>query len=192
MRTAQMLKGAATAATIAVLGACGGDGNPTTVPQTCPAGQVGTPPDCRTPCTQSKVYSDSGGIPGSFVMFDDFSVPDTGRLDVTLDWTNASSAVGFYLVPANTCNTIEDFNARNCNFLIQSEPSSMKPRKISTPNFSAGNYRWLIANFSEEQESVSLQIVLSKGDCPALASVPPSAAERPDAPVRNLRSLQPF
>ena len=102
-------------------------------------------------------------------------MPDSGRLDVTLDWTNASSLVGFYLVPANTC-TLDEFNARSCNFLIRSE-TTVKPRKISTPNFNAGNYRWIIGNFSEAQESVSLQIVLSKGACAALGA-PPSASDR--------------
>jgi hypothetical protein len=114
-------------------------------------------------------------------VFDDFSVSDSGRLDVTLDWTHTSSEIGFYLVPVNTC-TADEFNARACNFLIQSEPSPTKPRTISKSNFNAGNYRWLIANFSSEKESVSLQIVLSKGDCPAIAGEDPSALAGTGAP----------
>jgi hypothetical protein len=177
------------AALALTLGACGDGG-----PGQCPAGQTGTPPncmvvcpagtippDCRVDCTQTSVYQDSGGIPGETILYDDFSVPDSGRLDVTLDWTNASSPMGFYLVPANTC-TLDEFNARSCNFLIRSEPSTTKPRKISTPNFNAGNYRWMIANYSSEQESVSFLVVLSKGSgCPALAGGSPSASAREDA-----------
>jgi len=104
--------------------------------------------------------------------------------DVTLDWTFASSPVGFYLVPVNTY-TLDEFNARSCTFLIRSEPSTAKPRKISQPNFSAGNYRWIVANFAEVQESVSLLIVLSKGTgCPALGSpsVGASAHAKEDLP----------
>jgi hypothetical protein len=79
-------------------------------------------------------------------------------------------------VPANTC-TLEEFNARSCNFLVRSEPSATKPKKISTPNFTAGNYRWMIGNFSTDQESVSLQVVLQKGTgCAPLAGGRPSAA----------------
>jgi hypothetical protein len=127
-------------------------------------------------CATTSVYQDSGGIPASFLLWDDFSVPDSGRLDVTLDWTVASSPIGFYLAPANTC-TLEEFNARSCSFLIRSEPSATKPKKISTPNFTAGNYRWLIGNFSADQESVSLQIVLQKGTgCAPMAGGQASAA----------------
>jgi len=137
-----------------------------------------TPVPTPTPCTQTTIKQESGAIPGRTFVYEDFSVPDSGRLDVTMDWTIASSLVGFYLVPANTC-TLDEFNARSCNFLVRSEPSAVKPRKISTPNFNAGNYRWMVGNFSESQESVSLQIVLSKGACAALG-VPPSASDRAD------------
>jgi hypothetical protein len=125
------------------------------------------------------------------VAYDDFSVPDSGRLDVTLDWTFASSRVGFYLVPANTCTTIEEFNARSCNFLVRSEPSPTKPRKISTPNFAAGNYRWMVAVFSDQDESVSFQIVLSKGTgCPAFAGGSPSASSDVDLALPPIRGMQ--
>ena len=137
-----------------------------------------TPTPTPTPCTQTTILNESGGIPGETLVYDDFSVPDSGRLDVTMDWTNSASPVGFYLVPANTC-TLDEFNARTCNFLIRSETTT-KPRKISTPNFNAGNYRWMVGNYSEDDESVSLLIVLSKGGCPALGGMP-SASRTDDA-----------
>jgi hypothetical protein len=131
-----------------------------------------------TDCTTTNVVQESGGIRARTVVYEDFSVPDSGRLDVTLDWTVPSSPIGFYLVPANTCNTVEEFNGGSCNFLIRSE-SGAKPRKISTPNFAAGNYRWMIGNYSTEQESVSFQIVLQKGTgCAPLAGGAPAAAVR--------------
>jgi hypothetical protein len=156
------------------LASCGGN----SVTDVCPAGTTGSPPSCTptpAPCTQTTLEQDSDSIPGRTYLYFDFSVPDSGRLDMTIDWTNASSLIGVYLVPANTC-TVAEFNARSCNFLIRSE-TSVKPRKISIPNFNAGNYRWIIANFSEGQESVSIQIVLSKGACAALG-VAPSASDR--------------
>jgi hypothetical protein len=154
---------------LAALAACGGGSDPVVQP---------TPAPTPTPCTQTSLVQDSGGLPGRTLVYDDFSVPDSGRLDVTMDWTFATSQMGFYLVPANTC-TIEEFNARTCNFVIRSETTT-KPRKISTPNFTAGNYRWMVGNFSEDQESVSLQIVLSKGSCAPLAGGAPSASSRTD------------
>jgi len=146
------------------LSACGGSDTPTAPPAPTP-----------TPCTQEVLFQDNGSVPAGWLIYDDFSVPRPGRLDVTMDWTNAESPVGFYLVPANTCS-LEEFNGRSCEFVIRSEPSSAKPRLISTPNFTQGNYRWIVANFSEEDESLALEIVLSEGACAALAGGRPSAS----------------
>jgi hypothetical protein len=169
--------------------ACGGSGEG---PGSCPAGQTGVPPNCvpiLPPCSQETIDQDTGAIAPSTLLFFDFSVPRTGRLDVTLDWTNPSSPVGFYIVPANTCR-LDDFNPRNCEFVVRSEPSPVKPRLISTPNFPAGNYRWLIANFSEEQESTALRIVLSEGDCAPLSGGGPVASTLNEGTGRTvLRAL---
>jgi hypothetical protein len=177
------------AAAVAVsLGGCGSGPGTCPVGQTgtppnciavlCPAGQVGTPPNCTTPCTQTVVESGSGPAKSKTLYYFDFSVPDSGRLDITVDWTSPSSTVGVFVVPANTC-TVDEFNARSCNFLVRSEFSTVKPRKISTPNFAAGNYRWLIGVSSSNDESISYQFVLSKGSCPALTvGAPPSVSAR--------------
>lgn len=168
------------------LSACGGSSS---VTQPCPGGTTGTPPNCVAtppPCTQSTLYSSAETLPGRTLVYFDFSVPDTGRLDVTLDWTFPTSPVGFYLVPANTCD-LEEFNDRSCDFKIRSEPSPVKPRKISQ-NLPAGNYRWLTGTFGEEDESASLQIVLSKGtSCPALTSTSVGASARDE---EGLPSMQ--
>ena len=190
----------ATAIVAVTLGACGGGGGPDIIPCTppktgsgepnckCPAGTL--EPDCRVDCTTTNVYQDSGGIPARTLVYDDFSVPDSGRLDVTLDWTVASNPMGFYLVPANTC-TLEEFNARSCNFVVRSEPSTTKPKKISTPNFTAGNYRWIIGNYSADQESVSFQIVLQKGTgCAPLAGGRPSAAAAREGDLPPLERVE--
>jgi hypothetical protein len=124
------------------------------------------------------VLQEGTTVDSRWIIWDEFSVPDTGRLDVTLDWTFPESRIGFYVVPAGTCSTIEEFNARSCNFVVRSEPVTTKPRKVSTPNFAAGNYRWLVGNFSDKDESASFQIVLSKGTgCGPMAGGSPSASE---------------
>ena len=151
----------------------------------CPAGTTGTPPNCVAippPCTQSNLNQGAFPVAPRTFIYSDFSVPESGRLDITLDWTFPASPVGFYLVPTGGC-TLEEFNARTCNFLVRSETAT-KPRKLSQPNFSAGNYRWIVANFSEEQEAANLLIVLSKGTCPALTStaVDASAYDGEDLP----------
>jgi hypothetical protein len=187
------------AALTLALGSCGGNG-----PGSCPAGQAGTPPncqvvcpagtvppDCHVDCTQTNIYQNNGPVPGFTLVFLDFSVPDNGRLDVSMDWTNASSLMGFYLVPANTC-TVDEFNARSCNFVMRSEPSSVKPRKLSQANLTAGNYRWIVANYTASDESAALQIILSKGSgCPAFAGAPPSAASRDEATLPAIERALP-
>jgi hypothetical protein len=164
-RTLALAAGLAFALTF---GACGPKDNPCT---TNPTGPGCTPPTTLTPCTQSVVAQGSDSWGAKELGYNEFSVPDSGRLDVTVDWTNASSKIGVYVVPAGTC-TLDQFNARSCNFLVRSEPSNVKPRKVSTPNFAAGNYRWLIA--SDSVESISLQIVLSKGSCAAVTGGQPT------------------
>jgi hypothetical protein len=164
---------AAGLALVATLESCGGcDGNATGA--SCPS----PPPPTPTPvaCIQSAVYTDSGAVPSSTLFFHDFPLVEPGRLDLTLDWTNAPSPMGLYLVPAGTC-TLDEFNQRTCNFLVRSDPPGAKPRKVSAANLQAGNYRVLIANYGSANESAAVQLVLSKGsNCPAHASVPPSAS----------------
>ena len=186
----------AAVALVWTLGACTEEKDPQvceppttgTWPNCCPEGTI--PPDCRAACTTTSVLQESGGIPAQTVVVEDFSVPDSGRLDVTLDWTIASNPIGFYLVPANTCTTVAEFNARSCNFLVRSEPSATKPRKISTPNFAAGNYRWLVANYASQQESVSFQVVLQKGTgCAPLTGGLPSAASGREAALPPIERM---
>jgi hypothetical protein len=168
MRTGRWTSLALACVALAALAGCSSSDKP---PLTCPAGETGAPPNCvaiAPPCTQSVVYNTSGSLDARTLYADDFSVADSGRLDMTLDWTNATSRMGLYLVAANTCS-LEEFNARSCNFLVRSEPPGTKPRKVSAQNLAAGNYRWLIANFADVQESAALQVVLSKGTCSPLA-----------------------
>jgi hypothetical protein len=97
-------------------------------------------------------------------------------LDVVVDWTFATSRVGVYVVQGS-CG-LDAFNARSCNFLIQSEPggavgsppTAPKPRKVSASNVAAGSYQLLIANFAGVQESLSTQVFLSSATCPAFAT----------------------
>jgi hypothetical protein len=150
---------------LAGLSGCGGS-SPTNDPAPVPA---------PTPCAQKVLDSGSDSLPSKYVLYYDFSVPEAGRLDVTLDWTYASNNVGVYVVTAGTCSTLEEFNARNCNFVLRSETTA-KPRKVSVANVGAGNYRWLFANFGSTDDSISYQVVLSTGGCAPLTNSGPGAS----------------
>jgi hypothetical protein len=169
MRLSRLACACALAAALESCGG-GGSGGPT---------QGSTPAPTPTPCTQNVLDSGTGTLPANAADIESFSVPTAGRLDITVDWTVASSPIGVYVVPVNSC-TLEAFNNRTCTFLVRSEPSSAKPRKISTPNFSAGNYDLVLANFASSTESLSYQVVLSQGSCAAL-SAGPSASQSGEA-----------
>src|SRR5262245_53376809 len=96
---------------VAALGGCGSD--KVVRDETCPAGTTGTPPNCTAvqTCSQTVVVQDAGSAKPRILYYNDFSVPDTGRFDMTVDWTIPASPIGVYLVPANTC-TIDEFNRR--------------------------------------------------------------------------------
>ena len=89
-------------------------------------------------------------MPAQTLDAEPFSTTTTGRLDVTVDWTFASSAIWVYVVSAGSCN-LAGFNARSCNFLLRSE-SGAKPRKVSVANFAPGSYDLLLANFATQQQ----------------------------------------
>ena len=155
-RALAFLSSTSAAALVVALTGCGGDSpiTPTSSP---------TPP----PCTQAVVYQDQGKVPTRTVAVLPFATSVTARLDVVVDWTHADSHVAVYVVPLNSCD-LAKFNARTCNFLIQSE-NGAKPRKLSASAVAAGSYDLLIANFAARDEAVSTQVISSTSTCPAIA-----------------------
>jgi hypothetical protein len=137
---------------------CGSSTNPTTVTTT----------TTLPPCTQTLLKQDSGSLPSKVLVNEAITAPSAGRLDLNVDWTFPSSPVGVYVVPGGTCS-LDQFNARTCNFLVQSEPPGPKPRKLSV-SITAGSYTVIIANFATVQESLAFQAVLSSSNCPAVSS----------------------
>lgn len=175
------------------LGACGDNG-----PGPCPEGQTGTSPNCvpivaDTPCTQTVVDAGNGPADAGTAYYNDFSVPESGRLDITVDWTDPANRLAVWVVPVHTC-PIEELNARSCSFLVRSEPSaaSAKPLKIAMPNFNAGNYTWIIGNPSASRESIAFQFVLSKGTCAAIAGRAPGASGRAAGPGVTFEHARPM
>ncbi|MFN8095437.1 MAG: hypothetical protein U0599_25015 [Vicinamibacteria bacterium] len=155
-----------TVGALVALAACGGGSSgPTSTP---------TPVPTPTPCVQKVLDSGGGSLPSRYLVYYDFSVPETGRLDITVDWTYSTNGIAIYVVPTNTC-TLDELNAHSCNFIVRSE-SGAKPRKVSAPNVAAGNYRWMFGNYGATDESLSYQVVLSTGNCAPLAGEGPSAA----------------
>jgi hypothetical protein len=126
------------------------------------------------------VFSGQGQLPASSADYESFTTSAIGRLDITIDWTFASSMMVIAVVRADSC-PFDQLKAGTCTFLIQAGgpgtggPPGTKPIKISTPNFAAGTYNLIILNANTQQESAAIQVVLSQGSCAALTSASASA-----------------
>jgi hypothetical protein len=129
------------------------------------------------PCTQTTLLKGAGAVPAHTADFETHTVSTSGRIDVTVDWTYASSLIGVFLT--QNC-TFDQFKAGACNFLIalQSPPKPLK----GSASVSAGTYTLIIVNAADQAESLALNSVLSSTSCPALASAGASAAARDLAP----------
>jgi hypothetical protein len=174
MRIYRLAGWGALAAGLALLSGCGGGGSPTTA--TSP-----TPTPTPTPCTQAVIFSGQGQLPASSADYEDFTTSAAGRLDISLDWTFTSSMMAVVVVRAGSC-PFDQLQAGTCTFLVQGGgpgtgvPPGTKPLKISTPNFAAGAYNLIILTATTQDESASIQVVLSQGSCAALTSSSESAA----------------
>ena len=104
-----------------------------------------------------------------------------GVLDVTVDWTTASTWMYVYL--GNTSCTYTQLSSKTCPFLIKSETKDPKPRVIITESLAPGTYYVVLYNVprdtvtgtgSDNTESVAVQLGLT---------VFPSTSQAPGAAV---------
>ncbi len=157
MRSSRRITGLLMAAT---LSACGGDSLTGQGRQ-----EESTPPPPT--CTQSIVFHGTGHIPALTADLETFTTTATGRVDITLDWTFASTHAGLALTQGSC--TFEQLKAGTCNFLLTLE-SPPKPLKGSAANVAAGSYGLWIMNGSDKDEAMAIQVVSSSSACPPLAS----------------------
>ena len=104
-----------------------------------------------------------------------FTTSTSGTLEITVDWAFPTSLMGVYLVKGEC--TLDQFNLRACDFLVRSEPSLVKPRKLTAGGLAAGTYNLLVANFSEDDEYASVEVVLATGSCTSSGSFSASNAK---------------
>ena len=126
-----------------------------------------TPTTPSTPCVQTSLLQGTGQIPANIADFETFTTTATGRVDITIDWTSSSNRIGL-AVAQDPC-TFDQLKAGNCKVLLDSM-SPPKPLKGSIPNLAPGNYVLIIGNTNSVDESISVQVTLNTGTCPAPAS----------------------
>jgi hypothetical protein len=175
-----LLRHVAVVVMMAALAGCNGDeDNCSTNPSAagCPP-----PPTTQPPCTQSNLFQSGTPTPPlSAVYAPTVTTTSAGRLDLTVDWTFATSPVGFWVVRP-PCG-IDQLNARTCDFVVRSEPATTpKPRRASSASgLAAGTYQLIVGNLGNQNESVSAQIILSSASCPAVTSAGVGASRTREA-----------
>jgi len=152
------------AATLA-LGSCDDDDTPTAASTPTPA-----PNPSPTPvgCTQTTLATETRTLARNDLVSTPFATTEAGRVDVTVDWQDAESNVGAFIVEAGTC-TPQRFNREGCPFLLQSGDD--KPHTMSA-DLPAGSYELLLDYFgggagASSSETATLEIVQSTGSCAA-------------------------
>jgi hypothetical protein len=90
-----------------------------------------------------------------------FTTTQSGRLDVTAEWTFVTNDVDVYLARGNC--TFDQFNANACDIAVFSESETAKPEKVRLSGAAAGSYTLFIGNRGPTDESVSFQVVLAPG-----------------------------
>jgi len=80
-------------------------------------------------------------------------------VDITVDWTYADSTVWVRLGQGKCDEQV--LQAGQCQWLIQSQVSTPKPRVLTLPNAAAGQYTLYIYNGVKQPESVSYLVALT-------------------------------
>jgi hypothetical protein len=145
------------AAGAALLPACGGGGSSSPTPP-------GTTPDCL----QTILFQGSGALGAGQGLLQPFTVTSTvpTRLDVIVDWSSPVSPIAVY-VAQGTC-TGDQLNAGGCTLIARSEPSQVKPRRVTVSNIAPGNYALAVLNAGPLDEGIAAQVVVSSATCPPL------------------------
>ena len=144
------------------LAGCGGSG-PFTPP----------PPTPTPPPVTRVIEQDTFALGSRTLVPNTFTTTSTGTVEVTVDWTLASSDIEIFLARGTEPCTLATFNNRTCGFIATAENPAQKPERLSVPNLAAGPYTLYIANFGASAESVACQIALttlSGASVPSLTS----------------------
>ncbi len=151
------------AAAAIALGACNDSNTPTAASSPTPAPNPTASP---TGCTQTTLVTATRPLTRDVLDSTPFTVTQSGPIQVTVDWQNAQTNVGAFIVQAGSC-TAQRFNKSNCSFAAQS--GNDKPHKFSV-NLTPGSYELLLDDFgagggvrNASSETATVQVVESSG-----------------------------
>jgi len=113
------------------------------------------------PC-EELTFGGQSRIPADTFVVQSITLPQPGRLDVTLDWMLTTNIVSLTLAQA-PCS-VEQFQADKCNVLLNLFPPP-KPLVGSTYWLNGGKYDLLLGNFSPVEETASTNVVFRTTGC---------------------------
>jgi hypothetical protein len=173
MRVSRCVQLLSCALVVALLTGCGGGSTTPTTPST------------ATPCVQTTLLQGSASLPAYTADVESVTTTATGRLDVTFDWTSPASTM-LFAVAQDPCS-FDQLQAGSCKVLLNSS-SPPKPLKGSVQSAAAGTYVLFFGNTTAAVESMSAQVVLSTGSCPAVSSLTTQTGETRPFEIQGARS----
>jgi hypothetical protein len=132
-----------------------------------------TPPVTKPVCQQTTVLDRPSALEAAGYVYQTFSTSQTGRIDITVDWTLAASPISIYLVE-EACTVEHLLSGGICAALTFSE-SGPKPRRAS--HFAGpGRYALIVINGGGQNESISMHVTLNSTGCPTITGTAPRGA----------------
>jgi hypothetical protein len=132
-----------------------------------------TPPVTTPTCQQTTVLERASALDANGYVYQTFSTSQTGRIDITVDWTFPASPISLYLVE-EACTIDHLLGGGGCAALTFSQ-SGAKPRRAS--HFTGpGRYAVIVVNGASQDESISMHVVLSSTGCPTITGTDPRGA----------------
>ena len=152
-------------------------------------GCVSSPAPSPSPVSETIViFGDNGPVPAESGGWIDFTIPSAGLVEATVDWTFASSQVAI----AMTTGPCDNPFAGGCtNIGPMNLTRSLKPKTVSGSVTQGGPARLWIVNLATVDESMAVQITLTRtraASAPVtLESFARSWVPVPNAEVRAVR-----
>ncbi|MET0553639.1 MAG: hypothetical protein ABW221_11420 [Vicinamibacteria bacterium] len=138
------------------LSACGGSDSTTPNPVATPTPAAGT----------TTIFTASlPGIAADGIAVADFSIPNSGDVRMTFDWSSTSNNVDIWVFSGTACTDFAGFlrtgNAQSCNTLgIDTGPN--RPAVVTINSTQAQTARILALNRGPAPETVSVQVTLTR------------------------------
>jgi hypothetical protein len=121
------------------------------------------PPPPPPPPVQETIviYGDNGPVPAESGGYIEFTIPGAGTVEATVDWTFASSIV-FVAMTTAACDDFEAAFLGQCSHIGTPNLGNSKPKTVSGTVTQGGPARLWLLNGSEVDESMAVQITLTR------------------------------